>query len=1492
MLIGASIGAEDLAFYKPLFPGNDIMRIFPDKITVSGKADVGVLPAWTDSRFVYCKDKNTIPFVSTKVDGYAAGLTYVKNQLIAMPQWLKDRPGVVLYVTDRHEPEGDLAGGAEPASADAYKANFKAFLAMIDSLDPALRAKIRCGPIMTRTWTESASKGNFDYSKYDPMAVGAGGDFFGVDMYVATGTASAVVSPSTLVTPANFVTTFKAYKYNSSDTRPRIWPELGLIGMPADTDGSARATWLQGVYDQCKLMQAGQPGWTQPWNMAGFIWWNQEGKATGQVATVGQRRDFPLDERTVDSTKAVKLSPALPLNKFNALWAAEHGSTPPAGGGGSVSAGAAITIPTTATFGRTATEPAGATITARSWQILSGPMGTGTTIGTAAALSWKPGSSVAGSNDIRQPTLQELAYQLTSIAENSTRDWTTAYGYIEDINDNRGYTAGLVGFCSATGDMLQMVQQYAVEKPGNALATYITKLQECVAVGFGSGASAAASSKLGAPFIAAWKSAAANDPVFRKVQRDFRKSLYWDDALVQALADGVGPLGLAIYYDVLVNHGVGTDSESFGGILSFVRGANTKPSSGGNQATWLNAITDRRNTILVGWGDTQQQVNGRVFMHRLLINGGTVDGAAQAANLNLVAPFKVSCYGDLYTITARPEPVADSLIGTYTLRYTATGAGSADVAVTVSDTAGDSAPATGTPVWSYWVGATMKKEEIATYEPKLTRNGMFRIFPNSNGLPPAWSDPRFACAQRTGAVPFCSSNIDGDASKFAAMKQWIIDMPQWLKDRPGVVLLITDRHEPENNFKQVPSTYLTNYTSWYNACIATLPADVRAKVQVGPVVTLQWIVNPNNGNNNYQQYDPGPSISDFYGIDMYMNSWKPGSSANATLVADAYIDPVTFLAGVKGYRYNNTTDTRPRVFAEMGAIGIPSDPTGAQRAAWFNGVCAELDTWTEAAQGWRFMGFAWWNNVGTSGSSLTPIGTARYFYLDKFQNSTGALTAYADPLPLKAYNQQADRHFSLVTGGGSPGATGQGTLTMRASSALRASFVGAPTSNIPPPVVVPPTTGVPATGPLAARALSAIYTVLVTDPYLNIIGDPLAKWSSLQATLRWKEPGSGQIVIPADSYVREQLVPGCRIVVLRRVLGTQHILIAGPMEQVQWERSDGAGDNAGQGKMTITFVDDMGWLGARLSYPNPGLTPDEQTSDFWLYDGNPEQGMLKLVSEQAGSQALVVRQVPKLQVAPYSGLSDASVQIVGTTEVKPREKYEKVTDVLRKICKLGANSELPGSPVYHPDSLGFRVRQTVIDGEPALIFEPLRSRDLAGEVHFSFGKGNLKYFSYEIGAPSANVLIIGGSGNGSDAYVREYGTLEPASLEWGRFESYQAEAGSEIQNDLKLQEVAKEAFAETLASARLASSASDTADQRYGVHYDVGDIVSVELAAGQFETAPVQTVSVQAYPTAGEVVGITIGDQSARYDSPFIARFRDLDRRLGRMERRGERGTA
>lgn len=321
MLIGATMNTADLPTLSAGLAGNNIMRIFPSSATVAGKP-TKVLPGWSDPRFAYCQKVGAIPFVSTKVDGDADAIAYVRAQLLALPDWIK-----VLFITDRHEPEGDV-------TAQQFQANFAAFLAMVDGLPAALRRRIKCGPVLTRTWTEQNGAGR-SYDTYDPGT----GDFFGVDMYVQSGTAKTVVNPATVPTPAVFTAAFKAYRKNTGDHRDRMWPEWGLIGMPDDPDGSARAAWIRSCYQLVKSWDPAVVGW----KFIAAIWWNSAGKATGQVAEIGQRRDFPLSQRTVPAPAAgfaagataaatvVQLpgNPPPPVAAFNEIFSAENPPTPP-----------------------------------------------------------------------------------------------------------------------------------------------------------------------------------------------------------------------------------------------------------------------------------------------------------------------------------------------------------------------------------------------------------------------------------------------------------------------------------------------------------------------------------------------------------------------------------------------------------------------------------------------------------------------------------------------------------------------------------------------------------------------------------------------------------------------------------------------------------------------------------------------------------------------------------------------------------------------------------------------------------------------------------------------------------------------------------------------------------------------------------------------------------------------------------------------------------
>lgn len=221
--------------------------------------------------------------------------------------------------------------------------------------------------------------------------------------------------------------------------------------------------------------------------------------------------------------------------------------------------------------------------------------------------------------------------ELVSSAENSSLDWRAQYRYLEDIGDGRGYTGGIIGFCSGTGDMLEVVRRYTAANPTNPLAGFLPALVRVNGTDSHAG--------LGAAFVKAWHTAA-KDPAFQAAQDAERDETYFDPAVVRAVADGLGALGQFIYYDAMVMHGPGDDPTSFGGIRAAAVRRARPPSAGGEETTYLNAFLDVRKKAMraeEAHEDTSRiDTAQRVFL--------------RAGNLALDPPLDWHVYGDVYRI--------------------------------------------------------------------------------------------------------------------------------------------------------------------------------------------------------------------------------------------------------------------------------------------------------------------------------------------------------------------------------------------------------------------------------------------------------------------------------------------------------------------------------------------------------------------------------------------------------------------------------------------------------------------------------------------------------------------------------------------------------------------------------------------------------------------------------------------------------------------------
>jgi len=242
--------------------------------------------------------------------------------------------------------------------------------------------------------------------------------------------------------------------------------------------------------------------------------------------------------------------------------------------------------------------------------------------------------AAAATDGLSAPAKKEIAMQLVSSSENSSLDWKAQYAYIEDIGDGRGYTGGIIGFTSGTSDMLELVTAYDKIKPGNLLSPYLPALRQVNG--------SASHAGLDPNFVTDWQKAAL-DPVFQQSQNTLRDNEYFNPAASLAKQDGLRTLGQFIYYDAIVMHGPGADSQrnSFQGIRAQAQLKALPPSRGGNETAYLNAFLDVRRALMQSEPDHAGNLDRLDTQQRLFLQNG---------NLDLNTPLNWKVNGDSYQI--------------------------------------------------------------------------------------------------------------------------------------------------------------------------------------------------------------------------------------------------------------------------------------------------------------------------------------------------------------------------------------------------------------------------------------------------------------------------------------------------------------------------------------------------------------------------------------------------------------------------------------------------------------------------------------------------------------------------------------------------------------------------------------------------------------------------------------------------------------------------
>ncbi len=378
--------------------------------------------------------------------------------------------------------------------------------------------------------------------------------------------------------------------------------------------------------------------------------------------------------------------------------------------------------------------------------------------------------------------------------------------------------------------------------------------------------------------------------------------------------------------------------------------------------------------------------------------------------------------------------------------------------------------------------------------------------------------------------------------------------------------------------------------------------------------------------------------------------------------------------------------------------------------------------------------------------------------------------------------------------------------------------------------------------------MTEIPTILITDMNCNIVADPLNGWSELDINRKFNEPASGAFRVPGSEAVFNAIQPGRRVVILRR----GEVFVSGPIERIEF---NGSAEEGGPGEMQVNFVEDLVHVVGRVTWPSPTSAITSQGNLWTATNTNAETVMRNLVNLNAGPAANTDRVTPKLILGAVAGVG---------TNITINTRYEPMGDVLRRAAEAGGG-------------LGFRTQQVGTDIE----FTVYAPEDKSGSVRFSRSLGNLRSLTFERECPDATSAVVGGSGEGAARTM--IWVVGLSADEWFNVERFVDQRQTTDNNELTAAGIA-EVEANATEKVRIATVTVDTPTQAYGVHYNLGDKVSVELFPGFQITDVVRSIHYQCSPTSGEVITVIVGSQSATSDFGSILQAREFSRRFARVE--------
>jgi chitosanase len=228
------------------------------------------------------------------------------------------------------------------------------------------------------------------------------------------------------------------------------------------------------------------------------------------------------------------------------------------------------------------------------------------------------GGGGSGGGGALNAAQKAMAEAMTSIWENDTP--ILDYAYSENIKDGRGYTSGRAGFCTGTGDAIQVIDCYdklRTAANGNVMAKYMPALTTINDKFNSTGQDQGDTSLLDAVgnWVTDWGASYTNTTTradFKKCQDQISDLLYYTPSMQAATKYGLATaLTRAALYDMWINQGDDALVKKTNTALGV-----TGKIGVGNSVTedqWLQKFIELRRDLLAGdstWADSVDRVAG------------------------------------------------------------------------------------------------------------------------------------------------------------------------------------------------------------------------------------------------------------------------------------------------------------------------------------------------------------------------------------------------------------------------------------------------------------------------------------------------------------------------------------------------------------------------------------------------------------------------------------------------------------------------------------------------------------------------------------------------------------------------------------------------------------------------------------------------------------------------------------------------------------------